>query len=60
MNFVSVTFHDYAIEIVGKGGETLRSGGLRLSTPSALEEVMAGKFGYSPQKVEDLKLELSI
>lgn len=60
MNFVSVTFHDYSIELVGTDGEILRSRRFRLSSPHALEEVMTEKFGYSPQKVEDLKLRLSI
>lgn len=60
MNFVSVTFHDYSIELVGTDGETMRSRRFRLSPPRALEEVMTDKFGYSPQKVEDLKLKLGI
>jgi len=60
MNFGSVTFHDYSIELVGTSGETLRSRRFRLSPPQALEEVMADKFGYSPQKVEDLKAEVGI
>jgi len=60
MNFVSVTFHDYSIELVATDGEILRGRRLRLSPPHALEEVMTEKFGYSPQKVEDLKLKLSI
>ena len=60
MNFVSVTFHDYSIELVGTGGETLRSRRLRRSPPHGLEEVMTEKFGYSPQNVEDLKIKLGI
>jgi hypothetical protein len=60
MNFVSVTFDDYSIELVGTDGEILRGRRLRLSPPHALEEVMSEKFGYSPQKVEDLKLKLGI
>jgi len=60
MNFGSVTFHDYSIELVGTSGETLRSRRFRLSPPQALEEVMADKFGYSPQKVEDFKAEVGI
>ncbi len=55
MNFVSVTFHDHSIELIDKNREILRSRRFRLSPPHALEEVMADKFGYSPQKGEDLK-----
>ena len=60
MNFVSVTFHDYSIELVGKDGEILRSRRLRLSPPFALEEVMMEKFHYSTEKVEELKLSLNL
>jgi len=60
MNFVSINFHDYSIELVGTDGEILRSMRFRLSPPHALEEVMSEKFGFSPQKVEDLKLKLGI
>lgn len=60
MNFAFVTFHDYSIELVGTDGEILRGRRLRLSPPQALEEVMTEKFGYSPHKVEDLKLKLGI
>lgn len=60
MNFVSVTFHDHSIELVDTSGEILRSRRFRLSPPKALEKVMADKFGYSPQKVEDLKVKVGI
>jgi len=60
MNFVSATFHDYSIELVGISGETLKSRRFRLSPPQALAEVISDKFGYSPQKVEDLKAEVGI
>ena len=60
MNFVSVTFYDYSVELVDTSGEILRSRRFRLSPPQALEEVMADKFGYSPQKVEDLKVKVGI
>ncbi len=60
MNFVSITFHDYSVELVDINGEILRSRRLRLSPPKALEEVMADKFGYSPQKVKDLKAKVGI
>ena len=60
MNFVSVIFHDYSIELVGTRGETLRSRRFRLNPPGALEQVMSEKFGYSPEKVEHLKVELNL
>lgn len=60
MNFVSVTFHDYSIELVDTSGEILRSRRFRISPPKALEKVMADKFGYSPQKVEDIKAKVGI
>jgi hypothetical protein len=55
MNFVSVTFFDHSIELVGTEGEILRGGKFRLSPPSALSKVMTEKFGYSQEKVEELK-----
>ncbi|MGB2800389.1 MAG: hypothetical protein WBC82_11185 [Dehalococcoidia bacterium] len=58
MNFVSVDFCDHSIELVDTDRETLKSRRFRLSPPQALEEVMADKFGYSPQKVEDIKVKL--
>jgi hypothetical protein len=60
MNFISVTFYDHSIELVDTDGKKLRSRRFRLSPPKALEEVMADKFGYSPQKVEDIKAKVGI
>lgn len=60
MNFVSVTFLDHSIELVGTEGEILRSRKFRLSTPSALSKVMTEKFGYSQEKVEELKATLYV
>jgi hypothetical protein len=60
MNFISVTFHDYSIELVGTDGEILRGRRLRLSPPHALEEVMTEKFGYSKEQVDILKVKLSL
>lgn len=60
MNFTSVTYHDHSIELVDTSGEILRSRRFRLSPPKALDKVMADKFDYSPQKVEDLKVKLGI
>jgi len=58
MNFVSVAFDDYSIELVGTDGEILRGRRLRLCPPHAFEEVMTSKFGYSQNKAEDLKAKL--
>jgi len=60
MNFLSVSFNDSSIELVGRGGEILRSRRFRLSPPHALEQVMSEKFGYSSEKVERLKVELNL
>ncbi len=60
MNFVSVAFHEYSIELVGKDGEILRSRRVRLSPPFAVEEVMMGKFHYSAHQVGELKLSLNL
>jgi hypothetical protein len=60
MNFVSVTFFDRSIELVGTEGEILSSGRFRLSRPSALSKVMTEKFGYTQEKVEELKAALCL
>ena len=58
MNFVSVSFFDHSIELVGTEGEILRGRRFRLSPPSALSEVMTEKFSYTQEKVEELKAKL--
>lgn len=58
MHFTSVTFEDYNIELVSSDGQTLRSRRFSLSPPSAFNEVMSEKFGYSEEQVELLKTEL--
>jgi hypothetical protein len=58
MNFVSVTFFDHSIELVGTEGEILRGRKFRLSPPSALSKVMTEKFSYTQEKVEELKAKL--
>ena len=58
MNFVSVTFFDHNIELVGTEGEILRGRRFRLSPPSALSKVMTEKFSYTQEKVEELKAKL--
>ena len=60
MNFDLVSFHDHSIEAAGIDGESLRGRRLRLSPPFAFEEVMVEKFGYSPQKVGELKQKLKL
>lgn len=52
MNFVSVTFFDHSIELLGRGGEILRGRRFRLSPPFAFTKVMTEKFGYSEEKIE--------
>ena len=60
MNFVSVTFFDHSIELVGTEGEILRSRRFRLSPPFALTKVMTEKFGYSEEKIEVLRSKLNL
>jgi hypothetical protein len=60
MNFVSVTFFDHSIELVGTEGEILRSRRFRLSPPFALDKVMTGEFGYSEEKIEALRSKLNL
>jgi hypothetical protein len=60
MNFVSVTFSDHSIELVGTEGEILRGRRFRLSPPFALNKVMTEKFGYTQEKVEELKAKLHL
>jgi hypothetical protein len=55
MNFVSITFKDYSIELVGSDGQILRSRRFRLSPPSAFERVMTEKFGYPEEQIQFLK-----
>lgn len=59
MNFVSITFHDYSIELVGTDGEIIRGRRLRLCPPSAFREVMTSKFGYTEEEAEALKVKLN-
>jgi hypothetical protein len=60
MNFVSVTFFDHSIELGGTKGEILRGRKFRLSSPSALSKVITEKFGYTQEKVEELKAVLYV
>jgi len=56
MNFLSIAFQDYSIELVDSGEQTLRSKRFRLSPPSAFDEVMTEKFGYSQEQIQSLKI----
>ena len=55
MNFVSIAFRDYSVELVSSDGQTLRSRRFRLSPPSAFNRVMSEKFGYPKKQIELLK-----
>jgi len=58
MNFVSIAFQDHSIELVGSEGQILRSRRFRLSPPSAFNEVMSEKFGYTEGEIQSLKTKL--
>jgi hypothetical protein len=60
MNFLSVAFHDYSIELVGSNGQTLRSRRFRLSPPSAFYRVMSEKFGYPEEQIQFLKAKVGL
>ena len=60
MNFVSIAFQDYSIELVGSDGQILRSRRFRLSPPSAFDEVMSEKFGFSEEHIQLLKTEMDL
>ena len=59
MNFTSVTFDDYSIELSGSDG-TLRSRRFRLSPPSAFDKVMLEQFGFPEEKIQRLKAGLGL
>jgi len=60
MNFVSVDFQLYSIELVGTDGEVLRGRKLRLVPPSGFTRVMTEKFGFSTERAEALKVEFGL
>ena len=55
MNFVSIVFQDYSVELAGSDGQTLRGRRFRLSPPSAFNRVMSEKFGYYERQIRFLK-----
>jgi len=60
MNFASVTFEDYSIELLGTDGQILRSRRFRLSPPSAFDRVMSEKFGFPEEHIQLLKKEMDL
>lgn len=56
MNFVSIVFQDYSIELVGSNGQILRSRRFRLSPPSTFNRIMSEHFGFSEKQIESLKV----
>jgi len=60
MNFISTTFKDYSIELVGIDRQTLRSRRFRLSPPSAFNRVMSEKFGYPEEQIQLLKTKVGL
>ena len=60
MNFVSITFQDYSIKLVGSDGQTLQSRRFRLSPPSAFDKVMSEKFGYPEEQIQLLKTKVGV
>ncbi len=60
MNFVSVSFEDYSIGLVGSDGQTLRSRRFRLSPPSAFDKVMSEQFNFPEDKIQFLKREIGL
>ena len=60
MNFVSISFFDHSIELVGTEGEILKGRRFRLSPLFALNKVMTEKFDYTQEKVEELKAKLHL
>ena len=60
MNFSSVIFENYCIELVSSDGQKLRSRRFRLSPPSAFDKIMSEEFGYPEEKIQLLKKELNL
>jgi len=60
MNFTSITFNDYSIELASSDGQILRSRRFRLSPPLAFDKVMSENFGFCEEKIQLLKQELGV
>jgi len=60
MNFTSVNFEDYSIELLGTDGQILRSRRFRLSPPSAFDRVMSEQFSFSEGQIQHLKKEMDL
>ncbi len=60
MNFVSIAFQDYSIELVGSDGQTLHGRRFRLSPPSAFNNVMSEKFSCTEEQIQFLKTKVGL
>lgn len=60
MNFTSITFNDYSIELASSDGQILRSRRFRLSPPLAFDKVMSENLGFCEEKIQLLKQELGV
>lgn len=60
MNFASIIFDEYSIELVGSDGQILRSRRFRLSPPSAFDKVMSEQFNFPEDKIQFLKREIGL
>jgi hypothetical protein len=60
MNFVSVIFDEYSIELVDAGGQMLKNRKFRLSPPLAFGEVMSKQFNFSEDKIHLIKSEMGL
>ncbi len=60
MNFTSITFNDYSIELASSDGQILRSRRFHLSPPLAFDKVMSENFGFCEEKIQLLKQELGV
>jgi len=60
MNFTSVTFDDYSIELIGSDGQKMRSRRFRLSPPLAFNKVMSEQFSFTKDKIQFLKSEFGL
>ncbi len=60
MNFTSITFDDYSIELLCSDGQKLRNRRFRLSPPLAFDKVMSEQFNFTESKIELLKKEFGL
>lgn len=60
MNFTSIIFDDYSIELLDTDGQKLRSRRFRLSPPLAFNKVMSEQFNFTEDKIKLLKREFGL